>query len=296
MWAGCALYRMARELAESVIERHRQRRQGRARRITIDLDPTDDPTARGATARLLQRVLRHVVLSAAAGVRDVRPRSGAVPLCGGAAVRQGGSLRGSGGPVVAVAAAVALRVSAGRGSSFGSTRALRHRRSSTSWMPARGSTTSSRCRRTPCCWRHAERPWLGRGRAARAAADNRARLRRDPLCGRLVEAIAAASVVTAQAEVVRLAGREPRDNPRFVVTNLGRPPRSLYEKVYCARGDIENRIKELLDEAADRLRPTLPFRLDRRGPPCGFRRSTTLGSVGRCPGILPLAQHLLSPS
>ena len=34
-----ALYRMARELAESVIERHRQRRQGRARRITIDLDP-----------------------------------------------------------------------------------------------------------------------------------------------------------------------------------------------------------------------------------------------------------------
>ena len=39
-----ALYRMARELAESVIKRHRQRRQGRARRITIDLDPTDDPT------------------------------------------------------------------------------------------------------------------------------------------------------------------------------------------------------------------------------------------------------------
>ena len=53
--------------------------------------------------------------------------------------------------------------------------------------------------------------------------------------------------VVIKAEVVRLAGREPRDNPRFVVTNLGRPPRSLYEKVYCARGDIENRIKELLD-------------------------------------------------
>ena len=53
--------------------------------------------------------------------------------------------------------------------------------------------------------------------------------------------------VVIKAEVVRLAGREPRDNPRFVVTNLGRPPRSVYEKVYCARGDIENRIKELLD-------------------------------------------------
>ena len=53
--------------------------------------------------------------------------------------------------------------------------------------------------------------------------------------------------VVIKAEVVRLKGREPRDNPRFVVTNLSRPPRSRYEKVYCARGDIENRIKELLD-------------------------------------------------
>ena len=37
-----ALYRMGRELAASVIERHRRRLNGRARRITIDLDPTDD--------------------------------------------------------------------------------------------------------------------------------------------------------------------------------------------------------------------------------------------------------------
>ena len=52
--------------------------------------------------------------------------------------------------------------------------------------------------------------------------------------------------VVIKAEVVRLAGRDPRDNPRFVVTDLDRPPRFLYEKVYCARADIENRIKELL--------------------------------------------------
>ena len=38
------LYRMGRELAASVIERHRRRLNGRARRITIDLDPTDDLT------------------------------------------------------------------------------------------------------------------------------------------------------------------------------------------------------------------------------------------------------------
>ena len=35
---------MGRELAASVIERRARRLGGRARRITIDLDPTDDPT------------------------------------------------------------------------------------------------------------------------------------------------------------------------------------------------------------------------------------------------------------
>src|SRR5450756_1234335 len=38
------LYRMGEVLASSVIERHAQRLSGQARRITIDLDPTDDPT------------------------------------------------------------------------------------------------------------------------------------------------------------------------------------------------------------------------------------------------------------
>jgi hypothetical protein len=47
------------------------------------------------------------------------------------------------------------------------------------------------------------------------------------------------------AEAVRLEGREPKDNARFVVTNLKGSPKHLYERVYCARGEIENRIKEL---------------------------------------------------
>ena len=45
-------------------------------------------------------------------------------------------------------------------------------------------------------------------------------------------------------------------NPRFIVTSLGRAEvegRHLYEKVYCARGDMENRIKECqMDMFADR--------------------------------------------
>ncbi|MGH9373994.1 MAG: transposase [Vicinamibacterales bacterium] len=53
--------------------------------------------------------------------------------------------------------------------------------------------------------------------------------------------------VVIKAEVVRLNGRAPRDNARFVITTLRQTPRFVYERVYCARGDIENRIKELHD-------------------------------------------------
>jgi hypothetical protein len=55
--------------------------------------------------------------------------------------------------------------------------------------------------------------------------------------------------VVAKAEYI--PGKE---NPRFVLTSL-RPgdPQSLYEKLYCARGEMENRIKEQLCLFADRL-------------------------------------------
>lgn len=48
-----------------------------------------------------------------------------------------------------------------------------------------------------------------------------------------------------KAEVVWHHGREPRDNPRFVITNLRQTPEWIYTHVYCARGDSENRWKEL---------------------------------------------------
>src|SRR5487761_1747198 len=53
--------------------------------------------------------------------------------------------------------------------------------------------------------------------------------------------------VIYKAEVVRAANKEPKDNPRFVVTNLKQSPQWIYEKAYCQRGDVENRIKELHD-------------------------------------------------
>lgn len=50
--------------------------------------------------------------------------------------------------------------------------------------------------------------------------------------------------IIMKAEVVRLTGRDPRDNPRFVVTNLPQSPRRVYA-LYRERGDMENRLKEL---------------------------------------------------
>jgi hypothetical protein len=53
--------------------------------------------------------------------------------------------------------------------------------------------------------------------------------------------------VIIKAEVVAHPGRDPRDNPRFVITNLRHRPGTVYTDIYCARGDSENRIKELHD-------------------------------------------------
>ena len=123
----------------------------------------------------------------------------------------------------------------------------------------------------------------------------------------------AARRVIIKAEVVRLGDREPRDNPRFVVTNMRQTPRFLYEKVYCARGDVENRIKELKDLQLDRTsccrlranqlrvflthgrhgrrsqarRPLLP-RCRRRSARPGSRTSTPTSAASR-------AAHAASP-
>ena len=57
--------------------------------------------------------------------------------------------------------------------------------------------------------------------------------------------------VVAKAEYL-----DKGENPRFVVTSLSPeawPDQALYEKFYCARGEMENRIKEQMCLFADRL-------------------------------------------
>jgi len=50
--------------------------------------------------------------------------------------------------------------------------------------------------------------------------------------------------VIIKSEVTHYPGRAPRDNPRYLVTNLRGRPEAIYARIYAPRGDIENRIKE----------------------------------------------------
>jgi len=60
----------------------------------------------------------------------------------------------------------------------------------------------------------------------------------------------------ARRVVAKAEQLEGKENPRFVVTSLSRKryaARRLYEQLYCARGEMENRIKEQLSLFADRM-------------------------------------------
>jgi Transposase DDE domain group 1 len=57
--------------------------------------------------------------------------------------------------------------------------------------------------------------------------------------------------VVAKAEHI-----DGKENPRFVVTSLAGEAwaaQALYEELYCARGDMENRIKEQFSIVPHRL-------------------------------------------
>jgi hypothetical protein len=80
------------------------------------------------------------------------------------------------------------------------------------------------------------------GKPARVFAEFSYRTRKSWSCARRV---------VAKAEYL-----DKGENPRFVVTSLPAeqwPAQDLYEKTYCARGEMENRIKEQMCLFADRL-------------------------------------------
>ena len=89
-------------------------------------------------------------------------------------------------------------------------------------------------------------PWLAAAEKGFAASGVKQRL-----FGGFV--YAAKSWKTQRRVIARIEHGPKGANPRYIVTNLDGDGRRLYEKLYCARGDMENRIKEQqLDLFADR--------------------------------------------
>jgi hypothetical protein len=235
------LYRMGEALAECVIERHK-RRLGRRRckHITIDLDPTDDPTHGAQQLTFFNGHYDSWCYLPVAGFVTFNHepeqylftyvlRPGNAPATRGALgilrrllerVRQAF-------PRARVLVRLDGGFAAGKIFDF-----LERQRCEYVVAMAKNQRLTPRAARLMATARRLSRR---RGQTAHVYGETRYAARRWKAKRRVI----------IKAEVVRHPGRDPKMNPRFVVTNLKGPPRRLYEKVYCARGDIENRIKEL---------------------------------------------------
>jgi hypothetical protein len=234
------LYRMSVALADAVIERHRGRLKRKAKRITIDLDPTDDPT-HGAqqltffnghydtwcylpVAGFLtfneepdQYLFAYVLRpgNVGAGVGAIGILSRLLPKLRAAFPRARLRVRLDGGFASAELFAFLEREGLEYVVAMAKNKVLKRRAARLMGTARRLSRESGETAHLYSETRYAAGTW-----------DRHRR-------------------VIIKAEVVRHPGRTPKDNPRFVVTNLKQSPRHLYEAIYCARGDIENRIKEL---------------------------------------------------
>ncbi len=94
-------------------------------------------------------------------------------------------------------------------------------------------------------------PWMQEARAIRAITEKPARAFAELRYQTETGSWSCQRRVVGKAEA--LCGKE---NPRYVVTTLPEgewDARTLYEKLYCARGEMENRIKEQLSMFADRV-------------------------------------------
>jgi hypothetical protein len=240
-----ALYEMGHALALRVVERHQRRLHGRARRITIDLDPTDDPTHGAQQLSFFNGhydTWCYLPLLAFVTFNDEREQY----LC--AAVLRSGTAPATQGALGVLRRLVSLlRVA------FPKAR-LRVRLDGGYACPEVFDFLEEA--RLDYVVAVAKNAVLARAAEA-AMIDVRAR---HAISGQTEHHYLETSYqaktwaqprrVIIKAEIVQHAGRSPRDNPRFVVTNLRQTPEWLYTRVYCARGDIENRIKELHEDLA----------------------------------------------
>ena len=233
------LYRMGEALADAVIKRQR-RPQRKAKRITVELDPTDDPTHGAQQLALFNgHYDTWCYLPVAGFIRfDEQPEQYLFAYV----------LRGGRAPAQLGAIGILKRVFARLRAAFPKAR-LRVRLDGgfagpqmfefleaerVEYVIAMGGNSVLNALAEPA---------MQRARALSAASGQTEHGYAQ--CQYAAKSWDVKRRVIIKAEVVRLEGRTARDNPRYVVTNLSAGPKHLYENVYCQRAEIENRIKEL---------------------------------------------------
>src|SRR5881409_726199 len=234
-----ALIAMGHLLADTVIEQHRRRLKGRATRITIDLDPTDDPTHGQQEFTFFNGhydtwcylpIVATVTFDDEAEQFAVAAvlRPGNAPATRGAR----GILRRLLGKLREAFPAATFRVRLDGG--FAHPKLFRFlEQQPVEYVVAMASNArlATRARRL-----------MGKARMLAKATGETAHLYGETRYA--ARTWKRKRRVIIKAEVVRHPGRDPKNNPRFVVTNLGDAPEAVYH-FYCGRGDVENRLKEL---------------------------------------------------
>ncbi len=233
------LLEMNAALADTVIARHRRRRRG-ARLITIDLDGTEDQTHGAQQLTFFNGFYDHWCYLPLVGTLtfDDEARQYLV-----AAILRPGNAAGAAGVVSLLhrllprlwrafpRARLRVRLDAG----FATPEILAHlEMAGVEYVVAMGNNA--------VLARHAE-PYVAPLRAVVATTQETATTYGEAAYQAGTWPAPRRTII--KAEVVWHQGRAPRDNPRFVITNLRQTPEWIYTHVYCARGDSENRLKEL---------------------------------------------------
>jgi hypothetical protein len=233
------LLAMGHVLADTVIELHRRRLHGRARRITIDLDPTDDPTHGQQEFTFFNGhydswCYLPLVATVTFNEEPAQYAVAAVLRPGNAPAGRGA--RGLLGRLIqklrTAFPTARLRVRLDGG--FANPQLFAFLEShGLEYLVAMASNRrlEKRARRL-----------MGKARMRAKATGQTAHLYGETRYA--AKSWKRTRRVIIKAEVVRHPGREPKNNPRFVVTNLPHPPETVYH-IYCQRGDVENRLKEL---------------------------------------------------
>ena len=242
------LYSMGAALAESVIARHAKRLHHRARLVTIDLDPTDDPTHGAQQLSFFNSHYDSACYLPMMGFVTFNDEAEQY-LC--AAVLRPGNVTAAAGAVGILRRLMALvrnsfpkvRIRVRLDGGFANPELLAFLDTEVGVEYVVAMASNAVLNRKAEAAMQVARLLAGLtdqtehvyGEASYAAGSWKRERR-----------------VIIKAEVVRAEDKAPKDNPRFVITNMKQSPQWLYEEVYCQRGEIENRIKELHAMEIDR--------------------------------------------